>query len=665
MAKWAILIGIDYYNIIDCDEEDDQYFQHPARFPLHGCVQDVEDIKKILLDRWGFQPSNIISLTSPGLSSLSPQDNTAQGEKDAYPTYYNIIRVISSMEQRANAGDVVYIHFSGYTINLPPVLPHLQATQITESALLPVNVMEDGICLRDLELALLLRNLVNDGLEVTLIVDGRNSLKTSISSSQISTFSEEELRSVSHGPWSKIGRNTWLQDPDPEATLTVFWLNGATLRSAFVSEYLNPESHRWNGFLTNKLLPLLETSNPHCTYTVFRDELVNQLEGIGLTFYPNGYILAITNMSRPFLGGITVLSLAMRCFPTLLVDDGSASLLRIRGGASHGLWIGQRFILITNPYESPGREGRIVLGSFRLTTVEESSSTAHAIDFPGSATETCRLENKLLAMCATVTSTGLGQDSAVLHKPKGTKNIPKSSLDDTNIQESMLPLSHDVQAELYAYYLSSGDSRSEFAHGLRVSVVGGYGYTQTGPPRVPFLDGGGHMNMATGDYAVIQISSWLTAPLSILIFCFDSAFGISKVYPIGHKDKLKQAASQGWDRSLHLRLAMPSVRLGDESIRSTTEVLKIIVSDVPMASSVPELPSIGDRRFLQEHKDPARFSRTQESPSPAPKGSPSLQIREDHSSGCLFSEDLDDSQNWAVYTIPFVLHKSWETVRVT
>lgn len=80
--KLALLVGIN------------QYPKIPA---LKGCLTDVELQRELLIHRFGFQPSDILSLTN--------KQATRQGIENAF---------VEHLINQAKPGDVVIFHFSGY-----------------------------------------------------------------------------------------------------------------------------------------------------------------------------------------------------------------------------------------------------------------------------------------------------------------------------------------------------------------------------------------------------------------------------------------------------------------------------------------------------------------------------------------------------------------------
>ena len=79
--KLALLVGINQYR----------------QAPLYGCVTDVALQQELLIHRFGFQPSDILTLTDQ------------QATRDAIATAF-----VEHLVAQARAGDVVVFHFSGY-----------------------------------------------------------------------------------------------------------------------------------------------------------------------------------------------------------------------------------------------------------------------------------------------------------------------------------------------------------------------------------------------------------------------------------------------------------------------------------------------------------------------------------------------------------------------
>jgi uncharacterized caspase-like protein len=120
--KLALLVGIN---------------QYPAseRFgSLQGCVTDVDLQQELLIHRFGFQPSDILKLTS----DESP---------DKQPTRQNILTTFEKhLIEQAKPGDVVVFHFSGHGSRLPEPDPIQSCRKDNfNSTLVPADDGKNGV----------------------------------------------------------------------------------------------------------------------------------------------------------------------------------------------------------------------------------------------------------------------------------------------------------------------------------------------------------------------------------------------------------------------------------------------------------------------------------------------------------------------------------------
>eukprot|EP00250_Pteridium_aquilinum_P009712 c18879_g1_i1 orf=278-1549(-) len=91
MAKKAVLVGCNYPN---------------SKAELHGCINDVNRIHKSLVDRFGFNESDITILI-----------DTDRRYKQ--PTGANIKRELNKLVVEASPGDILFFHYSGHGVRLP------------------------------------------------------------------------------------------------------------------------------------------------------------------------------------------------------------------------------------------------------------------------------------------------------------------------------------------------------------------------------------------------------------------------------------------------------------------------------------------------------------------------------------------------------------------
>lgn len=134
--KLALLIGINQYPESVCDYAT-------KGTALNGCLTDVELQQELLIHRFGFQPSDILTLTD--------QAATRQGIEDAFITH---------LVEQAKPDDLVLFHFSGLGSQIQQ-----EGAEARQNSLVPVDGVlptADDPVIHDLlaeTLRLLLRSL--------------------------------------------------------------------------------------------------------------------------------------------------------------------------------------------------------------------------------------------------------------------------------------------------------------------------------------------------------------------------------------------------------------------------------------------------------------------------------------------------------------------------
>ncbi len=113
-AKHALLIGINTYPGLN------------VRGQLEGPVNDVRELERILTTRFGFSPSNVVTLTE------------AAATRDA------IMAQLNALKGKAGSGDFVFFYFSGHgTSSYDPNTKVLGLSPYT-GALVPADIRTDG-----------------------------------------------------------------------------------------------------------------------------------------------------------------------------------------------------------------------------------------------------------------------------------------------------------------------------------------------------------------------------------------------------------------------------------------------------------------------------------------------------------------------------------------
>jgi metacaspase-1 len=114
--KKAVLIGIDYINT-------------PER--LYGCQNDVNNMRKILIDKYRFNPTNIYALTDSGFK----------------PTRANIINSINWLVSNLRNGDTLFFHYSGHGSSIADTSN--DETDGRDEVIIPADFRQNGIITDD------------------------------------------------------------------------------------------------------------------------------------------------------------------------------------------------------------------------------------------------------------------------------------------------------------------------------------------------------------------------------------------------------------------------------------------------------------------------------------------------------------------------------------
>ena len=156
----ALLIGInDYF-----PDRLPNGCQYPS---LHGAAGDVSRMGLLLRDRAGLQPERTRLLLS-----RAGEDGAPAGLPEQRPTYANIVAAFKQLSAEARPGDRVYVHYSGHGARGPTEYPRIKGPAGQDEALVPCDIFSpDSRYLRDLELAALVRLLVDRDLLVTVVLD--------------------------------------------------------------------------------------------------------------------------------------------------------------------------------------------------------------------------------------------------------------------------------------------------------------------------------------------------------------------------------------------------------------------------------------------------------------------------------------------------------------
>lgn len=276
---YALLIGIDYYL--------------PQKLPdrrnyhsLAGCVRDINLIEEFLQIKLGMPSENILKLTASNQSILESPELPEQ-----LPTYENMVAAFLKLLDVAQPKDQVYIHYSGHGGRTPTQFPELKGTNSFDESLVPTDISNpEARYLRDIELAYILKKMVDKSLVVTLVLDschsggmnrgdatvrGIDGIDPTLRPKQSLVASNEELVKV----WQNLTKsetrnvslgNEWL--PEPKG----YVLLAACRPQEFASEYAFDGKEK-NGVLTYWLLDSFKQLKPGFTYQLIHNYIVSKV----------------------------------------------------------------------------------------------------------------------------------------------------------------------------------------------------------------------------------------------------------------------------------------------------------------------------------------------------------------------------------------------------
>ncbi|KAM3080651.1 hypothetical protein ACMFMG_005586 [Clarireedia jacksonii] len=151
VTNYAILIGIDNY----------------LKRPLTSCERDVQDIKDCLGKMSNPVYIQMITTQSSDITSCDSIEIPV-----LWPSYENVTSTFQKITSLANAGDFVYIHYSGHGTRTPSVPYDEFSNKATGDLALVLLTEGNNECyLKGSRLAVALKAMVDKGIVVTLVLD--------------------------------------------------------------------------------------------------------------------------------------------------------------------------------------------------------------------------------------------------------------------------------------------------------------------------------------------------------------------------------------------------------------------------------------------------------------------------------------------------------------
>lgn len=134
---------------------------------LQGCVRDILQVERFLRDDLGLPGERIFKLTASVGETSEPSE-----PREQWPTYQNITAAFRNLAEVAQRGEQVYIHYSGHGGRAATRYPELKGDEGRDEALVPTDIGDPGTqYLRDVELHYLIKEMVDKGVEVAVVLD--------------------------------------------------------------------------------------------------------------------------------------------------------------------------------------------------------------------------------------------------------------------------------------------------------------------------------------------------------------------------------------------------------------------------------------------------------------------------------------------------------------
>jgi hypothetical protein len=325
---YALLIGIDDY-----DEREVNGVHYPK---LGGAVRDVNQVHAFLRDTLQVPAGQILKLTAPRAGAGDPAGD--------WPTYANLVAAFRRLAALAQQpGDQVYIHYSGHGGRAATAFPQLKGEHAFDEAIVPVDIGDLAAqYLRDVEIHCLIKQLVDKGLEVTLVFDSCHSGGATRGSGQAmvrgsgkpdravrphtSTVADVVALEALWQDATAVARSVkpaggWLMESHAYTVLA------ACRASESAYEYPFTGGER-SGALTHFLLETLRQPGPDLSYRTVMDRIVGQVHGLFAQQTP----MLQGDGNRRFLGSDQIAAgHAVRVLE--VTNDG---MVRLQAGEVHG-----------------------------------------------------------------------------------------------------------------------------------------------------------------------------------------------------------------------------------------------------------------------------------------------------------------------------------------
>ncbi|RPB19052.1 hypothetical protein L211DRAFT_853558 [Terfezia boudieri ATCC MYA-4762] len=396
---YAIIIGVDFY---------------PSNKSLKGCVNDARQIRKHVeasLKRQGIPESDYNKYITFFSSTRKTVREPLEAPKDR-PTYENICNAILELTDKAKAGDIVLVSYSGHGARDDTVVRDWPAKGSgMDEVLCPFDIGTTGKAIRDFELNYLFSRMADKGIRLTVFFDCCNSGSATRAGEEMKDRDAPRYRGLVEGdirarPSAEEYKKEYIMG-DKMAEMRIAWDRlqqkftqstagtGAMLRPMSYAFYSGCLAHELSmefgnsGALTSATITALAmaekipypeqvTLQQMYRYIFDRVYRLHNTSDYGL-FYQTPLLLG--DVDRPFPGSVVDISAknqqksATALIPIRSVLDPTVAqtavpvVLFLRAGAAHGVQIGDEYEVYLW-YEEPGiavSEVRVVVTEVRTT----------------------------------------------------------------------------------------------------------------------------------------------------------------------------------------------------------------------------------------------------------------------------------------------------------
>jgi Caspase domain len=361
---YALLIAIDGY-------KPNRLYKN-----LKGCVRDINLVASYLLDTLKIPSERVFKLTSP-----NPEITQTIETKDPEPTYANIVAKFQDITEIAQPGEQVYIYYSGHGGRATTIYREVKRADQYDEGIVPMDIGDGGRYLLDLELAMLLKRMVDKGLIVTVIMDSCNSGgvtrgDAAIRSGEETDQTPPEQESLVASRQELIANwkiQTEGLDGDIEwvSPANNYLLLAACRPNEYAYEYAFDGKER-HGALTYWLIQTLATSSTRLSFRKLYDRICAQIQSKFPQQLPmligDGTRAAFGNENLPHYYSVTVSSV-----------DANQKQITLNAGLAQGLSSGTQFAIYplnATDFSNKQQQQAIV----EIAEVQASKSVARVLE---------------------------------------------------------------------------------------------------------------------------------------------------------------------------------------------------------------------------------------------------------------------------------------------